>query len=88
MNNPLRTDNAIEYRIEKLLRGKSLFTPKELVRMGLYGSGKSVLRAIRTGELMAVWISEQRVVIFKESIIAHLIKMTSKKNNRNVANDK
>lgn len=59
-------------KLRKILKGRDLYTPVELVRLGIYGSKSGVHRAIRNHELEATFISDRRLVIFKESIIKHV----------------
>ena len=59
-------------RVERLMGPRQVFTPPELVKMGIYGSKSSVWRAVRLGHIEAIQISDRRWVILKESIIKHL----------------
>lgn len=66
-------------KLRKVLKGRELYTPAELVRMGVYGSKSSVHRAIKQGEIESTFISDRRVVIFRESIIKHIASRLKKR---------
>lgn len=70
-------DSTIE-KFRQILKGKDLFTPKELVKLGIYGCKSSVHRAIREKHLEAIWMTSQRIVILKDSIIKHVEWMMKK----------
>ena len=63
---------------KKILRGKDLYTPKELVKLGIYGCKASVHRAIREKHLQCIRMTEHRIVILKDSIIKHVEWMINK----------
>lgn len=68
--------NEVQIRIKQLreiLKGRDLYTPKELIRLGVYGSKSSIHIAIKKKELDVIWITERRVVIIKESIFKHVL---------------
>lgn len=56
-------------KLRKVLKGRDLYTPIELVRLGVYGSKSSVHRAIKKKELEYMFITDRRIVIFRESIL-------------------
>lgn len=71
------SESTIE-KFRQILKGKDLYTPKELVKLGIYGCKSSVHRAIRENHLEAIWMTSQRIVILKDSIINHVEWMMKK----------
>lgn len=65
--------------LQKILRGRELYTPKELVKLGVYGSTSSVHRAIKMKEIESLWITDHRIVVTRESILKHINELTGKK---------
>lgn len=63
----------ITEQLESILKHKDIFTPNELVKLGLFGSRSSVHYAIHQGYLQAAYTTDRRLVIFKDSIINHII---------------
>jgi len=80
------TSDEIDFiaNLLRLMGPKNFFTPTELVKMGIYGSKSSVWRAVHSGEIEAIQISDRRWVILKESIIENI---TGKKRERWVIGD-
>lgn len=66
--------NDFQKKINSILGIKKIFTPMELVKMGLYGGKSTVHSAIKKGELECIWVTERRIVITRESIIVNLLK--------------
>ena len=60
---------------EKLLRGKDIFTAKELVKLGIYGGKSSVHSAWHQRCIEGFYTSDRRLVFTKESIIKHLTEL-------------
>ena len=58
-------------QIERILTRK-IYTPKQLVELGIYGCKSSVHHSISRGEIEAIWITDRRIVILTESVISHL----------------
>ena len=59
-------------QINKIMGTKKVFTPMELVQLGLYGGRSTVHQEIKKGNLDALWVTERRLVITRESIITRL----------------
>jgi hypothetical protein len=57
---------------EKYLKGRDLYTAKDLVKLGFYGGKSSVHAAWHSGDIEGFYISDRRLVFTKESIIKHL----------------
>jgi hypothetical protein len=67
-------------RLDEILGIKKVFTPMELVNMGLYGGNSTVHHEIKKGNLEAIRMTERRIVITRKSIIDNIME-------RNCIND-
>lgn len=67
-NNP---PSAMEI-LEKVLKGRDIYTPSQLVNLGIYGSKSAVHYALRMKEIECIWVTNHRIVITRDSILRHL----------------
>lgn len=74
----MKTNHFLE-KIKKIFH-KDFYTPKELLKMGLFGSKSSLHREIQLKRLNAFRSNDRRVLIFKEDIIEFLQKKNDRKN--------
>lgn len=59
-------------KLKALMKGKELYTPKELVKLGIFGCRTSVHRAIKLKQIEGMMLLGRRLVVFKESIFRYL----------------
>jgi len=62
-------------KIETFLKGREVYTVKELIKLGIFGSKNAAYWAIEKGYITAVYITPHRLVILKDSLLKHLRKM-------------
>jgi uncharacterized OsmC-like protein len=74
----METDEHI-LNLEHLIGPRQFFTPGQLVKMGIYGCKSSVWRAIHSGNIEAIKISDRRWVITKDSLLKHLLERQTRK---------
>lgn len=61
-------------KLSQLLGYRQFFTSTELVKYGIFGSRAAVWIAVKKGLIEAIYITERRRVILKESLIEHIRK--------------
>lgn len=65
-------DKEMLEKLKVIMKGRDLYTPKELVRIGIFGCRSSVRRAIKLRHIEGMMLVGRRLVVFKDSIFRYI----------------
>lgn len=64
--------NDLIKRINQIMGSRHFFTSADLIRLGIFGSKSAVWRAVKLGYIEAIYITDRRRVIMKESLLNYI----------------
>ena len=66
-----------EQMFKRILKSREFFSPTDLVNLGLFGSRSMVHSLISSGVLQGAYITDRRLVVFKDSLLKYLMEVES-----------